>query len=140
VDFIVRIVVNVVLIIMKNTMMYFLWFSECRHKDDAYYESLHHFTIGIVVRVAVSSNIMILSFILGKVADWYQKKHIAQAKVEHADELSQMVVDSTESESETEHLAPTAGIALTPRLVRNELTASFDSLPWPAEPVRKADK
>jgi hypothetical protein len=67
---------------MKNAMMYLIWFSSCRDQSESFYESVHPFLIGIVVRVAISSNLILVAFVLGKLGDRQARKLEEYIKVE----------------------------------------------------------
>jgi hypothetical protein len=82
-------------------MMYFLWLSECQTKSEMFYEAAHYFTIGIVVRVLISSNLLIYSFVLGRIGE-YILRVCNEARADSIEDVTEDEVSSLNAPSESE--------------------------------------
>jgi hypothetical protein len=85
VDSVIRFVINIILKIMKNIMLYLLWISECKTNSAEFYASLHYFMIAIVIRVLVSSTMLTNSYISGKLSDYVLRKCKNEGTSDHAE-------------------------------------------------------
>jgi hypothetical protein len=85
VDSVIRFVINIILKLMKNIMLYLLWISECKTNSVEFYASLHYFMIAIVIRVLVSSTMLTNSYISGKLSEYVLRKYKNEGTSDHAE-------------------------------------------------------
>ncbi len=109
VDTVTGVVVNIILVILKNVMFYYLWLSDCEEKSNPFYQAAHHFMIGIIVRVCISSTFIGCAFCCGLLGDYILKKvnpreEILDDIMANEAELKPATAPSTDSISTDEEL------------------------------------